>query len=58
MTQKKFDCVAMKREAAQRIYEETGKLSLEEKQVYWQKKTDIFLKRQQARLLHRTQGQP
>jgi len=49
MKPKAFDCVEMKREAALRIYEETKHMSLEERQSYWQRKSDEFLKKQRER---------
>ena len=49
MKAKTFDCVDMKRKAAERIYEETKDLSLEERQAYWREKSDLFLKKQQER---------
>jgi hypothetical protein len=49
MKAKTFDCVEMKRNAALRIYEETKGLSLEQRQTYWQEKTNQFLQKQAER---------
>ena len=49
MKTKTFDCVEMKRNTAFRIYEETKGLSLEERQAYWQQKTNQFLQKQADR---------
>jgi hypothetical protein len=49
MKAKTFDCVEMKRKAALRIYEETKNMSLEQRQSYWQRKSDEFLKKQRER---------
>jgi len=49
MKAKTFDCVEMKRDAALRIYEETKHMSLEQRQSYWQRKSDEFLKKQRER---------
>lgn len=49
MRTKTFDCVEMKRIAAIRIYEETKDMSLEQRQEYWQRKSDEFLRKQEAR---------
>ena len=49
MKAKMFDCVEMKREAALRIHEETKNMSLEQRQSYWQRKSDEFLKKQRER---------
>ena len=49
MKTKTFDCVEMKRKAASRIYEETKNLSLEEREAYWQRKSEEFLRKQEAR---------
>lgn len=46
---KTFDCVEMKRKAAERIYEETKDMSLKERTAYWQKKNDAFLQKHDER---------
>lgn len=49
MKTKTFDCVEMKRKAAQRINEETKDFSLDQRIAYWQKKSDEFLEKQKER---------
>ena len=49
MNPKKFDCMAMKRKASLRIYEETKGMTLEERQDYWRRKNEVFLQNQRAR---------
>jgi hypothetical protein len=48
-TTKTFDCIELKRQAARRIFEETGQLSIEEKITYWRRRSEEFLReRKQA----------
>ena len=49
MKTKTFDCIEMKRKAAERIYEETKDFTLEQRIAYWQQKSDAFLRKQQER---------
>ena len=42
MKTKTFDCVQMKRRAAERIHEETKGLTLEEKIDYWRRRSEEF----------------
>jgi hypothetical protein len=51
MKSKTFDCVQMKRRAAERIHEETKGLTLEEKIDYWRRRSEEF-RREQERLGH------
>jgi hypothetical protein len=53
MKTKTFDCVVMKRRAAQRIHEETKDLTLEQKADYWRRRSEDF-RRERERLLHGT----
>ncbi len=46
---KDFDCVEMKRKAAERIYEETKDMSLDERIEYWRTKEREFLQAQATR---------
>ena len=46
---KTFDCVEMKRKAAERIYEETKDFTVEQRIAYWQQKNDAFLQKQKER---------
>jgi len=46
---KSFDCIAMKREAAARIYGKTKDMSLEEQVAYWKERTRILREEQAAR---------
>jgi hypothetical protein len=45
MKTKTFECVEMKRKTALRIHEETKDMTLEQRQSYWQRKNDEFLKK-------------
>jgi hypothetical protein len=49
MKTKPFDCVEMKRNAAERIYEETKNLTLDERIQYWQHKNDDLFRKHQKR---------
>ena len=49
MTMKEFDCIEMKRVAALRVYEETKEMSLKERQAYWRRKNDEFVRKYQKR---------
>jgi len=42
MKTKTFDCVEMKRKAAERIHKETGNLTLEQKIEYWRRRNNEF----------------
>ncbi len=46
MKTKTFDCVEMKRQAAARIQETIGKMTLEEKVAYWRGRNEAFLREQ------------
>ena len=48
MTQKSFDAVEMKRQGAQRIYEETRGMTLEEQLEYWAEATRALEELQQS----------
>jgi hypothetical protein len=48
MNKKKFDCVAMKHQAARRIYEKTKDLTVREKLAYWDKVYKEMLRQQSA----------
>jgi hypothetical protein len=48
-TMKKFDCVAMKRQAATALYEQLKTMTPEEQLAYWKRGTDQ-LRQQQALL--------
>ncbi len=52
MKTKTFDCVEMKRRAAERIYQETKDLTLEQKTEYWQRRSEEF-RREQHRIVGR-----
>ena len=39
-TTKDFDCIAVKREGALKIYEETKNLSLDQELAYWDQRTE------------------
>lgn len=49
MKVKKFDCVEMKRRGAEKIYERTKDMSIEEKLAYWKQRTEELRQLQQAR---------
>ncbi len=49
MKTKTFDCVEMKRRAAERIYEETKDMTLAEEIAYWRQRNEEF-KREQEQL--------
>lgn len=49
MKDKEFDCVAFQHRAAEKIYEETKGMTIPEELAYWQRYTDEFQQRQQAR---------
>lgn len=40
LKKKKFDCVEMKRKGAERIYQITKDMTVEEKVEYWRKRTE------------------
>ena len=40
MKTRKFDCVEMKRKGAQKVYEATKDMTLEEEVEYWRKRTE------------------
>ena len=46
---KAFDCVAMKRKGAARLYEALKGMTPEQEKAYWQRLNDEFLKRQEER---------
>ncbi|MBI3741138.1 MAG: hypothetical protein HY257_05215 [Chloroflexi bacterium] len=48
MKNKKFDCVELQDRGAMRIYQQTGKMSIQEQLTYWQKQTQALQKRQRA----------
>jgi len=43
-----FDCVAMKRQAADEVYELTKDMSFEEKVAFWRRESAAFLKEKKA----------
>ena len=45
---KTFDCIEMKRRAAEHIYNEIKDLNTEEEFIYWEKKHKDFLKKQEC----------
>lgn len=45
---KTFDAVQMKRRGAEKIYQQTAKLSLAEQLEFWQKRTQALTQRQAA----------
>ena len=50
MTAKKFDCVAMKRRGAVKIYEATKNMTLQERLAFWQQRTrELHSEQQQLR---------
>jgi len=49
MRAKKFDCVAMKRRGAAKIYEATKDMTLQKRLAFWQQRTRE-LRREQQRL--------
>ncbi len=51
MKTKTYDCVAMKRQAAQRIHEETKEFTIEQKVDYWRRRSEE-LRRERDRLAH------
>ncbi len=55
MKTKTFDCVEMKRRAAERIYQETKDLTLTERIDYWRRRSEEF-RRERERLLGLRQG--
>ena len=47
-TKKMFDCVEMKRRGAERIYNQIADMTLEEQLAFWQERTELLRKHQQA----------
>lgn len=47
-TKKTFDCVEMKRRGAERIYSQIADMTLEEQLAFWQERTGLLRKHQQA----------
>ena len=45
-TMKKFDCVAMKQQAATALYDQLKTMTLEEQLTYWKRGTDQLRQRQ------------
>jgi hypothetical protein len=45
---KTFDCTELQHIGAERIYEETRNMTLEEEAAYWEERTGAFRKRQQT----------
>jgi len=58
MKTKTFDCVEMKRKAAARIYEEIGRLTLDEKVEYWRLRNDEFRAEQKKLAAHAANRTP
>lgn len=54
-TEKTFDCIAMKRNAASRIHEETKDMTREKKLAYWRAKRES-LRRKYPYLYHEGNG--
>ncbi len=46
MKNKKFDCVAMKRRGAERIHEQTGQMTSQQRLLFWQERTKQLRRRQ------------
>ena len=55
-TKKTFDCVEMKRRGAERIYKQVVNMTLEEQLAFWQKRTTLLQKRQQALRMRRQES--
>ncbi|MFO8012444.1 MAG: hypothetical protein R6X20_03965 [Phycisphaerae bacterium] len=49
MKTKPFDCVAMKRQRAVQVYNETKDMDDSERMAFWRRRTDALKKRQRAR---------
>ena len=47
-TKKTFDCVEMKRRGSERIYNQIAEMTLEEQLAFWQERTELLRKHQQA----------
>jgi len=47
-TKKTFDCVVMKRRGAERIYSQIADMTFEEQLAFWQERTGLLRKHQQA----------
>ncbi len=48
MKTKAFDCVAMKRQAAMRIHEQTKDMTFREQVAFWRERSAALKKRQRA----------
>ena len=48
MKKKTFDCVAMKRRGAEKIYKQIAGMTPEEQLAFWSARTEILRKRQQV----------
>lgn len=46
-TTKKFDCVAIKRQAAEVLYEQLKNMTIDEQLAYWKQGTDQLRQQQQ-----------
>ena len=49
MTKRRFDCVAMKRKGARRVYEATKGMTVEQEVEFWRERTAEFRREIQAR---------
>jgi|GEM_PF-5319042 len=57
-TNKKFDCVAMKRTAALRIYRQLKDKTFEKKVDYWRRRSEIFHRNRELGASVVRQGRP
>ena len=48
MRAKAFDCIAMKRRGAIRVYEQTKDMTLDEQVAFWKERSAALRKRQRA----------
>ncbi|HPO13010.1 MAG TPA: hypothetical protein PLI09_06160 [Candidatus Hydrogenedentes bacterium] len=54
MKKKKFDCVAMKRKGARRVYDAVKGMTVEQEVAFWRKKTREL--RQEAKFAKKSTG--
>ena len=47
-TKKTFDCVEMKRRGAERIHNQIANMTIEEQRAFWQERTELLRRHQQA----------
>ena len=54
---KTFDCVAMKRRSAEKIYKQIAEITIAQEMAFWQQRTDALREKQRAlRNRHRKSG--